>query len=47
VLFRSVEYYGDKVLRPKTDIPVSAFSFTEEGIKKALAEQKKIQAASK
>ena len=44
-VYHMVDHYGDKVLRRKVDIPVSAFSFTKTGIRKALAEEKKLKAA--
>lgn len=45
-IFHMVDYYGEKVLRPKTDVKISAFSFSKEGIKRALAAEKKLKAAT-
>ncbi len=39
-VYHMVDYYGEKVLRPKEEVTISAFSFSKEGIERALAQQK-------
>lgn len=42
-IYHMVDYYGAEVLRPKTELTISAFAFSKEAIKQAVAADKKLR----